>query len=175
MAHAVPLFTFITTFTTFLHSQTLDICLFPNSLQLPIMATKPVQMHHITAHPSGPIEPQSDEKLNLAPNIAIGKQFWFNGVLPGDAAPAAPPPIHDQTALNLDLYRGNVVYRVSTTRIPEDQSGIKLERLAQMLDRELNGTREWDVGSLITDLFTDKALGVEVCKLIYSKIFCLDP
>lgn len=162
-----PLFTF-TTFDVF-RLPALNISLFPNVLQSHIMATRPGQMHHIAAHSSGPREPPSDENLNLVPNVAIGKQFWFNGVLPADAA---IPPI-DQTApaLNLNLYRGNVVYRVSTTRIPEDRSGIKLERLAQMLDRELNGTREWDVGSLIADLFTDQALGATVCKLVYSKHF----
>lgn len=128
------------------------------------MATIP---NFIAAHLSGPIDPNSEE--NVTPQLPTAKQHWFNGK-PHDAPPEhAENPINDQgNAIELDVYCGAVVYRVSTTRTPADESAIKLERLAQMLDRELNGTREWDVGSLITDIFTDKALGIEVRKSTHT-------
>lgn len=120
------------------------------------MATIP---NFIAAHSSGPKDPPSEE--NLAPLLPPEKQHWFNGK-PRDApVEVAENPINAHgNAIELDVYRGTVVYRVSTTRIPADDSAIKLERLAQMLDKELNGTREWDVGSLISDIYTDEALGI---------------
>lgn len=65
-----------------------------------------------------------------------------------------------ETALDAD--NSGYRQRVSSSRVLEDQSHIKLESLANMLDRELNSTRKWDVSKLLEHMFSDQVLGLPV-------------
>lgn len=109
-------------------------------------------------------------------------QIWFQG-------PVAPPPdvsssqiaIPDLTLLDSESsankeihnppipteYTGTVLKRLSSTRIPDDHTGLKIDELGPMLDRELIGCRKWDDSGLIKSIFPKYVGKVKVSKILF--------
>lgn len=105
----------------------------------------------------------------LPPQIAVQNEPWFNKkppplniispvLFPGDESNHLPEP----DLQPVESYDSSYHQRVSSSRVPDNQSHVKLQPLANMLDRELNGTRRWDVGKLLEHLFSDEVLGLPV-------------
>lgn len=117
--------------------------------------------------PSNPLE----EEILLGPQQGPPQQGWFldkpepltKSVASLIANEQAPPVGEAQLHA---LYGGDYLQRIASTRVPDDNSHVKLEQLANMLDRELNGTRKWDVQGLSEGLFSDRVLGFPV-RLFY--------
>jgi hypothetical protein len=65
-------------------------------------------------------------------------------------------------------YEGIVLNHISTMQLPDNNSNIKLEKLACMLDADLNGTGEWDVTGLVLEIFSDDTMGMKVSKFLLS-------
>lgn len=105
-----------------------------------------------STQPNPPNEPWFCDKPEPLPKLTLS-------LFPADD----PNPIPQQ---NLQSFsHPDYVQRVSSSRVPEDSSHVKLEQLANMLNHELNGTRRWDVPGLLENLFSDEVLGIPVRNL----------
>lgn len=117
----------------------------------------------------------ADENFECNVNIEeVPNDPWFKEH-PDSLAPVSllpfvdnNPPIHEPSA-SFSRHENlvdslPVVLHVASTRLPDDKESIKVELLANMLDRKLNGTQEWGVG-FVERIFSDKVLGIEVSSL----------
>lgn len=111
--------------------------------------------------------PKSQDEILLGPQQGPPQQPWFRDKPEVLTKPAPsligndqPPPI-GEVELHA-FHNAGYLQRLASTRLPDDTSHVKLEQLANMLDRELNGTRKWDVQGLSEGLFSDRILGFPV-------------
>lgn len=141
-------------------------------------------------HEPFPILPSSNEvKPKRDPHHSIAdtpNQPWFQGAIPPPPPPIAPSPeiAHPNLTLRDSCtsphqqipsppvsaeYTGTVLKRLSSTRIPDDHTGLKIEELAPMLDRELSGCRKWDDSGLIKSVFPKLVGNVKVSQISFIK------